>query len=742
MKAPIPIPPRAMNVLIVLLLLAGFLGTAGSVSAQLAVYNYGNNLTLPAGTPLPIFQVTSPTVTPGGTSSLALNFANIYVSGQDPGEDMVRGYTRFSFPNEGNNTLLEQFGATGGFHAYNPGRAFGQVLPDLTRELDPGAAQAMACYLLAIKPGLVTPSNNLQIPGLSDVNCDHNFTTTPLYKVSTETLGGQSSVPGAMADPPQPLRLIVRMPINIDIGIGAPLLIPLGGPGGHISMIFDNTSPNANPALSLETQVPGLQAVAMPAFGRTFSPFKSVPAVDPAAAKAQILSQIKAAFPSAQNPFVPEPVLEYFVTEAGEPQKVMEPKLTFSGITVLVDGQELPLKDISLPAVQSGPLGLGPTVVIDSPVNGSAFIAGKPVTLQGTISDGVAPYSYDWQLDDGTSLLAAPSNPVGAGSLPPLSTVLPAPDPKGLPGTQTIHLVVTDTDGITRQATVTLNSSVPLYLPLVSRGFAPAADTVTDQASEQKSAVFPALTNLTATNYRFGVEYGSDYPPYGSGGPDLGGVPGDANGFSAGLMGLGWPRVFNWFNALAWERDWRDCSLSGSDCTYGVDRADFVYYSGHGSAGTIYMPSNNHDSSWVDATKARFQNARWVGFSSCQTLRAQATPPTEPIRKWFNSFQGSHMLLGFNSNMADIAFGKPLVDNMRLPSFCFFGACVEFPWAQRTIAAAWVQTAFQLNAGKPAYIYATSASVNPLGNKLPKVTDPPLPRPFPANWFYWVWWNE
>jgi len=164
------------------------------------------------------------------------------------------------------------------------------------------------------------------------------------------------------------------------------------------------------------------------------------------------------------------------------------------------------------------------------------------------------------------------------------------------------------------------------------------------------------------------VEYGSDYPPYGSGGPDLGGVPGDANGLSAGLMGLGWPRVFNWYNALAWERDWRDCSLGGSDCTYGVDRADYVYYSGHGSNGTIYMPSNNHDSSWVDATKARFQNARWVGFSSCLTLRAQGTAGAEPIRQWFNSFQGSHMLLGFNTVMGDVAFGPLLVDNMRLPT--------------------------------------------------------------------------
>lgn len=736
-KAPILSPPRAMKALTVLLLIAGSLATADWASAQPALYSYANGIKLTAGSSLPIFLVARPAVTPDGTSSLVQNFSAIYAR-QPIGEDRYRGHARFSILNENNNTLLEQFGATGGFYAYNPSRAFGQILPDPLPELTPGTAQMLACRFLYLNPGLVPASSNLQIPGLSDFHCDHNFITAPLYKVSIETLNGQSSTPGSAADPPIPLRLMVTLPININIGTSAPMLIPLGGPGGHISMIFNNTNSRADKALSLDTSVVGLQAVAMPAFGRSFSPFKSVPAVNPADAKTQVLDQVQRAFPGGQILSISDPVLEYFVSEAGEPQKVMEPKLTFSGITVVVDGHELPLKNISLPAVVSGPGGLGPTVVIDSPLNASSYLLGMPVTLQGTITDGNPPYSYDWQLDDGTSLMAAPGSAASQGSLVPFSTVLPAPDSKRLPGTQTIHLLVTDKDAITRQAMVSLSSSVPLYLPLVSKAFTPAADTVPDQASALKSAVGSAAPILSATNYRFGVEYGSDYPPYGPGGSDLGAVPPDANGFSAGLIGLGWPRVFNWYNANAWERDWRDCSLGGLDCSDGVDRVDYVYYAGHGSAGTLCLPSNNHDSSWVDATKARFQNARWVGFASCQTLRAQATPPTEPIRRWFNSFQGSHMLLGFNSNMADVAFGPVLVDNMRLPTI--FG--IEFPWAQRTIAEAWVQTAFQLNAGKPAYIYATSASVNPVGNKLPKVTDPPLPRPLPVNWFFWVWWNE
>ena len=115
------------------------------------------------------------------------------------------------------------------------------------------------------------------------------------------------------------------------------------------------------------------------------------------------------------------------------------------------------------------------------------------------------------------------------------------------------------------------------------------------------------------------------------------------------------------------------------------------------------------------------------------------TPPTEPIRGWFNAFRGAHMLLGFNSLMADIAFGGPLVDNMRMPTFFGF----PMPWAQKTIRESWTLTAFTMNAGKPAYIYAVGTNgVNPVNNKLPQAGDPLLPRPYPVASFHWVWWDE
>ncbi len=52
-----------------------------------------------------------------------------------------------------------------------------------------------------------------------------------------------------------------------------------------------------------------------------------------------------------------------------------------------------------------------------------------------------------------------------------------------------------------------------------------------------------------------------------------------------------------------------------------------------------------------------------------------------------------------------------------------------------------LQTVFEMNAGKPAYIYARGNGVNPVNNKLPRSNDPALPRPFPVSSWHWVWWE-
>ncbi|MEP7190019.1 MAG: DUF6345 domain-containing protein, partial [Roseiflexaceae bacterium] len=346
------------------------------------------------------------------------------------------------------------------------------------------------------------------------------------------------------------------------------------------------------------------------------------------------------------------------------------------------------------------------------------------------ILGGMLPYTYTWELEDGTPLKQGSLASDGPVTLS--TNQLAALSHNGVPAASTIILRVTDNEGAQRAAAISLLPSVApaLFLAAIQRNGPAGAAVQASPAGVIRTAGF--------SNYSFGQESGYDYPPYGPGGSDLPGVVPDANGFKSGMLSYGWNSRFSWSNGSAWERDWRDCSLGGGDCTYGVDRADFVYYTGHGSNGGISLPSSV-DGSWFSGTQARFSNIRWVGFSSCLTLRAQwPTPGAEPIRDWFNSFKGAHMLLGFNSVMADIAFGGPLVDNMRMPTFLG----IPLPWAQRTIREAWVQTAFNMNAGKPAYIYAIGTNgVNPVDNKLPRPTDALLPRPYPVASYHWVWWD-
>ena len=40
------------------------------------------------------------------------------------------------------------------------------------------------------------------------------------------------------------------------------------------------------------------------------------------------------------------------------------------------------------------------------------------------------------------------------------------------------------------------------------------------------------------------------------------------------------------------------------------------------------------------------------------------------------------------------------------------------------------------------YIYAWKSGVDPSLDKLPQTTDPSPLRPYPPQWYFWVWWDE
>lgn len=694
-----------------------------------------NGIALQQNLALPILSLQPLTVTNRDTAALANRLEGLGAS-QFVGSDEYQGLPRFTVPNTDTASLFTQYTATGGFYAFDLDEIGRE---DARGEVDVEQAKLLACQFL-LQNGFIDPEGNLlrtaqsQTPqGVRILNpggCNFAQGQSPGYEVSTIQAATVS------ATTPNAAPTIQTIGASVVITMAVPLLrqslapsIPLGGPGGHISLLFSTTQADKGP--SLDNSVPGLGAVAMPFYGRGVELGREVPIRNPDELMQEVEKQVRASIPGATSVRMPQPELFYYIEEAGVPQSTAEPVLNLSGIEVTVGDETIILRDLTVPLLQGGPEGFGPTVSITSPANGSAFTPGAEVTIQGQIADGVAPYSVAWLGPDGELLGEGTQN--AAGSVQLKTKVLPALGKDGLPQPIVVTLRVTDNEGATREASVTLTPSraPAIYLPLVAQtlaegGAAPARATAQDISIAQAS-------------HSFGIEANWDYPPAGSGGADLPGVKPDANGLKSGLAGYGYAQRFYWSNASAWEKDWRDCSLGGADCTYGVDRADYVYYAGHGAAGGISMASS-HDSTWFSGSDARYQTLRWIGFASCQTLRVQGyTSPNEPIRRWFGAFRGAHLLTGFNSNMRDVAFGGPLASNMRIPKLLG----IEFPWAQQTIAQAWVTTAFSLNAGKPAYIYARGTNgANPINDKLPKPGSPAPARPFPVASYHWVWWNE
>ena len=85
---------RVLNSLFILLLLVVSPGLSGQARAKPSVYSYANGLQLAAGVPLPVFQVTTPVVSPDTTQHLAGLFEGILIGEQ--GSDDYLKHARFT----------------------------------------------------------------------------------------------------------------------------------------------------------------------------------------------------------------------------------------------------------------------------------------------------------------------------------------------------------------------------------------------------------------------------------------------------------------------------------------------------------------------------------------------------------------------------------------------------------------------------------------------------------------------
>jgi hypothetical protein len=604
--------------------------------------------------------------------------------------------------------ILEQYEARGGFFAYNPTLAFDEF--PASRLYD---ASDICFYLLRkeLFPPDVDPVGT---------NCEN-----PSYINTKITLSELDAADGIPAPDEKSTDTIIgeiwQVPLAIDVGgSAAPFYVPVGGPGGHLSLLITNTNPDeAKLRPPLDWNLYGLQALAIPTHGLEREVVDVFDVVPPGEATAALQNRLQIAMPTALFE-LGDPELIYYMDDPAVDQEYSIPVWYYPDATAEVDGETVNLRGYTVPAVE----GFLPEVTITSPDYGSIYLPGIEIQLTAIVISGEPPYDYSLELEDGTPVASGTSED---GKITITSLLLPVgerPD-EGV----FLNLEVIDDIGASGMDSLFLQSPHRLFAPVLINqvvGVSQAFEFY-ETVSEAQPVAVDAIRSMGVQWIRYYNGHGSNLP----------GTQPDGTGFYNKMTGLGWQGKFHYFNNNAWEKDWRDCSLGGIDCTYGVDRVDFAYFAGHGSPARIYFGVNK-DSYNFYAPNARFQNLRWAGFATCQTLQAgpYVEPGKPPLTHWFNSFQGSYMLMGFHSNMKDVAFGPRLVDNMKP---VMFGSILLY---QHTIRDAWVLTAFQMNAGKPAYLYAVG-SFNPVNRKLPAASSPdpaPLLRSTITQ-FRWVWWD-
>jgi hypothetical protein len=606
----------------------------------------------------------------------------------------------FAFnPDTGN--VVDQFNRTGGLFAVNATRAFSET------EMTVNPTNTAICLFLANRQ--LFPAQEVE-PQYTDCRGNPSYIVKQIH-LSTLDPGSGRGTNAVIGE-------LVQVPLAIDIGGIAPVYIPMGGPGGHLSLLLAGDA--ATPAV--DSSLPGLQAMALPWYGRSrhLTPIGSYPVVPQSVA----VERFKAQFPAEMNVNAGTPVMVYYVGFPDVPQDAVMPMWTFPDATGTISGTVVSLKNSALPGVE----GFAPTVSIISPADGTVILPDQPVSMTFSIGGDQGPFTYTISSDSNvvaTGVAVSGTHTVGLGVLPPF---------EGRPEGHMLSVHAVNSYNIAGDAALFLGTAQLVYLPLVLR-----ASSVSSADVPLNSA--PAMPPLPAApgpaavsaNPRIGVEWVMNYhnPQL-----NLGQTQPDAEGLYNWLGSIGWSKSFDYGNDAAWEKDWRDCSLGGIDCTLGVDHADFAYFSGHGSPSSWYFGvARDYGGAW--AGNARFQNVRWAAFSSCQTVRAgpYVGPGNPPLTDWFDSFKGSYMVLGFHSVMGDVPFGFTFGFQMRNPLYTFF------PSLQPSIRQAWVNSAFAMNAGKPAYLYAVG-NLNPVDYKLPAPGSGPLPPLTGIYQFRWVWWDE
>ena len=164
------------------------------------------------------------------------------------------GLDHFFAFNPDTGYIIDEFNRTGGLFAVNYSRAYSETefLGDITN--------TDVCLFLAARQ--LFPSE--VDPLYTDCAGDPPYSIKQIHLSTVDPSNGRgtNSIIGEL----------VQVPLAINIGNVAPEYIPMGGPGGHLSLLLAG-NPNMP---SLDSSLPGLQALASPWFGRVRAWIRSV----------------------------------------------------------------------------------------------------------------------------------------------------------------------------------------------------------------------------------------------------------------------------------------------------------------------------------------------------------------------------------------------------------------------------------------------------------------------------------
>ncbi len=213
---------------------------------------------------------------------------------------------------------------------------------------------------------------------------------------------------------------------------------------------------------------------------------------------------------------------------------------------------------------------------------------------------------------------------------------------------------------------------LPLLMIVVMLG-AMLPGSVTYAEENGPTGVFPTADD---SQREVGVWWAEDYPPAGSGGPDLPATRPDALGLRNYLQSTCRLRIFGiciwswptptWYpryvygNGNAWESDWTTYE------NYYVDNVDLAYFAGHGWSGGFVMGvgGRDHNDPYV-----RYQDVQnkwgnrdldWIGIAACNVLEDSHRVD------WARTMRGLRLLMGFVTTMADVPHGKKFGKYIRL----------------------------------------------------------------------------